>query len=127
MASKDFSPLKDLISANHILYEHRVVDAYGHISLRNPSNPSTFFLSHSVAPALISSPSDIVEYNISDASPVQDGVSEGYKERYIHSEILKKYPGVNSVMHSHTEAVLPYTISGVEMRACLHMAGFLGI
>ena len=126
MASKDPSPLRDLITANHILHHHRIVDAYGHISLRNPNNPHTFYLSHSVAPALVSSPADIVEYNIEDASPVKEGVSEGYKERCIHSEILKKYTGVNSVVHSHSEAVLPYTISGVEMKACFHMAGFLG-
>ena len=119
-------PLKDLITANHILHNHHIVDAYGHISLRNPSDPSTFFLSHSVAPALVSSPSDIVEYRVSDASPVQEGVSEGYRERFIHSEIYKKYAGVNSVVHSHSEAVLPYGISGVEMKPCFHMAGFLG-
>ena len=126
MAPKDPSPLKDLITANHILHNHHVLDAYGHISLRNPTNPHTFFLSYSVAPALISSPSDIVEYNVEDASPVQDGVSEGYLERCIHSEIFKKYPGVNSVVHSHSDAVLPYCISGVELKACFHMAGFLG-
>lgn len=125
-ASNDPSPLKDLITANHILHNHQILDAYGHISLRNPDNPRTFFLSHSIAPALVSSPSDIVEYNIEDASPVQEGVAEGYKERYIHSEVLKAYPRVNSVIHSHAEAVLPFGISGVEMKPCFHVAGFLG-
>lgn len=71
MASKDPSTLKDLITANYILHFHRIVDAYGHISLRNPNNPHTFFLSHSIAPALVSAPADIVEYNIEDASPVK--------------------------------------------------------
>ncbi|KAM0799444.1 class II aldolase and Adducin N-terminal domain-containing protein [Usnea florida] len=126
MASKDPSPVRDLITANHILHHHQVVDGYGHISMRNPKNPHTFFMSHSIAPALVSSPADIVEYNIEDASPVKSGVSEGFKERCIHSEILKKYPGVNSVVHSHSEAVLPYGISGVEMKACSNVAGFLG-
>ena len=71
MSSKPPSPLKDLITANHILYHHKVLDAFGHISLRNPDNSHTFFMSHSIAPALVSSPSDIVEYNIEDASPVK--------------------------------------------------------
>lgn len=53
-------------------------------------------------------------------------MSDGYKERCIHSEVLKAYPGVNSVIHSHSEAVLPYGISGVEMKPCFHFAGFLG-
>ena len=71
MSSKPPSALKDLITANHILYHHKVLDAFGHISLRNPDNSHTFFLSRSIAPALVSSPSDIVEYNIEDASPVK--------------------------------------------------------
>lgn len=50
----------------------------------------------------------------------------GYSERCIHSEILKAYPHIQCVVHSHTEAVTPYSFSGVPMRACTHMAGFLG-
>ena len=63
--------MRDLITANHILHHYKVVDGYGHISMRNPQNPHTFFMSHSVAPALVSSPTDLVEYNIEDASPVK--------------------------------------------------------
>ncbi len=118
--------LHDLITANHILHHHNVLDAYGHISVRNPTNPSRFFLSYSLAPALISSASDLVEYHISDASPV-NSTAKGYSERFIHSEILKQYPNVKSVVHSHSEAVLPYTVSGVPLQAAFHIAGFLGL
>lgn len=118
--------LHDLITANHILHYHNVLDAYGHISVRNPTNPSRFFLSYSLAPALISSTTDLIEYHISDASPV-NSTAKGYSERFIHSEILKQYPSINSVVHSHSEAVLPYTVSGVPLQAAFHMAGFLGL
>ena len=37
----------ELVLANHILYDQGVVDGYGHISVRNPTNPKTFFLSRS--------------------------------------------------------------------------------
>ncbi len=30
------------------------------------------------------------------------------------SEIYKKYPMVNSVIHSHAHAVIPYSITGIE-------------
>lgn len=66
------------------------------------------------------------QMNSADNEVTAQDVSEGYRERCIHSEILKKYPGVNSAVHSHSEAVLPYGISGVEMKPCFHMAGFLG-
>ena len=49
-----------LITASHILHFHGIFDAYGHISVRNPDDPTSFFLSMSKAPALLSSAEDIV-------------------------------------------------------------------
>ena len=102
-----------------------------------------------MAPANVSSPRDLVDYKISDASPVDASAPGGYIERYIHSEIYKKFPAVNSVIHSHANAVIPYSITGmrfcqpqcpsqfcsvaadcllgVPMKPCLHVAGFLGM
>lgn len=106
-----------LITANHILHFHNVVDAYGHISVRNPQNPETFFISKSLAPALVSSRADIEEYYVSDASPVNEGAPKGYIERFIHSEAYKKYKDVNVVIHSHSEAVIPFSIGSVPVCA----------
>nr|POF15299.1 decarboxylase tropj [Quercus suber] len=119
--------LRTLITANHILHYHSVVDAFGHISVRNPQDPNTFFLSRSLAPALVSSREDLEEYRISDASPVVEKEGKkGYVERYIHSEIYKRYKGVNSVVHAHNEAVLPFSISSVPLQPVFHMAGVCG-
>ena len=75
---------------------------------------------------IVSGPQDIGEYLVSDGSGVS-GTRGGYAERYIHSEILKRYPDVNAVIHSHSEDVLPYTIvDSVEVQPTYHMAGFLG-
>lgn len=104
-----------LITANHILHHHAVLDAYGHISVRNPQNPATFFVSRLLAPALIASREDIEEYHVEDASPVKKEVPEGYAERFIHSELYKRYANVNSVIHSHSEAVIPFSISSVPV------------
>ena len=76
-------------------------------------------------PAVVSGLADIGEYLISDGSPV-NGTEGGYAERYIHSEILKKYPDVNAVVHSHSEDVLPYTVIDTHVEPVYHMAGFLG-
>ncbi|KAL9106652.1 MAG: hypothetical protein Q9227_008372 [Pyrenula ochraceoflavens] len=83
-------------------------------------------MSRYIAPGMISSERDLVEYHVSDASPVVPGSPPGYSERCIHSEVFKAYPSVQSVIHSHSEAVVPYSISGVPLKACFHMAGFLG-
>ncbi len=117
---------RDLISGSHILHYHNVLDAFGHLSARHPSNPKTFIMSRNAAPGTISSPIDLVEYYIEDARPVDPNAPSGFLERCIHSEIYKRYPSINSVIHSHSESVVPYTISGVSLRACYHMAGFLG-
>lgn len=100
--------------------------AYGHISVRNPQNPSTFFVSKSLAPALVSCREDIEEYKVSDAIPVNPDAPKGYSERFIHSEIYKKYSDVHCVIHSHAEAVVPYSIASTPLRPVLHVGGTMG-
>lgn len=116
-----------LITTSHILHNHGVLDAYGHVSVRNPDTPAHFFMPMSMAPALLSTADDIVEYKVEDASPADPNEKrKGYVERYIHSEIYKKFPNVNAVVHSHCSDVLPYTISGVPLKTSIHTAGYLG-
>lgn len=117
---------RDLISGSHILHYHNVVDAFGHLSFRHPHDPLIFVMSRNAAPGTISSPGDLIEYYVEDARPVDPTAPAGFLERCIHSECYKRYPDVHSVIHSHSEAVVPYSISGVPLRACFHMAGFLG-
>ena len=115
-----------LVTACHILHHYNILDAFGHISVRSPDNPDTFWLPRAISPALVSSPDDLIEYHINDASPVEKYTEKGYTERYIHSEIYKKFPTINSIVYSHCSDVLPYCVSGVPLRASIHMAGFLG-
>ncbi|KAI9867330.1 MAG: hypothetical protein M1813_009608 [Trichoglossum hirsutum] len=119
--------LSTLITANHVLHYHNLVDSFGHVSVRNSLNAAnnTFFLSAAVPPALVGSPRDFGEYYIDDGSPVSPDVG-GVRERFIHSGILKRFPGVVSVVHSHSEDVVPYSVVDGELKAVSHMAGFLG-
>ncbi|KAM0473443.1 hypothetical protein ACHAPX_008190 [Trichoderma viride] len=113
------------IHGSHILNFHNVLDAYGHLSFRHPANPSLFFMARSIAPALIATGADLIEYRISDGEPTNPSSAQGYIERYIHSEIYRRFPHINAVVHSHAESVIPFTISGVPLKPCYHMAGFL--
>ncbi|GAP82603.2 putative arad-like aldolase epimerase [Rosellinia necatrix] len=113
------------INGLHILHNNGVLDAYGHLSVRNPDDTAAFFMSRSIAPALASSAGDIVEYRVSDASAVRADAPAGFIERYIHSEIYKRFPGVGAVVHSHSPALIPYGVSDVPLRPLLHLAGFL--
>lgn len=117
---------RKFITGCHILHHNNVLDAYGHLSVRHPFNPQVFIMSKHFAPGTISSPDDLIDYHVHNAEPLDPAQTKGYAERHIHSEIYKRHPRVHAVIHSHAESVIPYTISGVPLMPCYHVAGFLG-
>ncbi|KIX95193.1 uncharacterized protein Z520_09109 [Fonsecaea multimorphosa CBS 102226] len=123
---------RTLITANHILHHQgQVLDAYGHISVRHPANPSVFLMARYVPAALLASPDDIVEYRVEDAEPVDMHAPKGYTERFIHSELYKRFTEVRSVCHSHAREVIPWGLlpaskEGCGLKACVNTSGFLG-
>jgi ribulose-5-phosphate 4-epimerase/fuculose-1-phosphate aldolase len=44
---------------------------------------------------------------------------------FIHSEIYKAHPGVKSVAHSHSAAVIPFGVTSVQLRPVFHLSLFL--
>ncbi len=79
-------------------------------------------MSSFIAPATVTSERDLVEFSVADGEPVDPRAPKGYSERYIHSEIFKRYPAVQAVIHSHSDAVVPYSISGVPLQAAFQYA-----
>ena len=125
-----------LITAFHILHRNKILDEQGHISVRNPYDSSTFFTSD-VAPILISSADDLTQWNVSDGSPVispDDGRQTVqqvslHSEQFIHSCIYDRYPGVQSIVHSHCLTGIVYGLCnsrGSMLQPSYQMAGFLG-
>ena len=114
---------KDLVYANRILAEHNVLDGFGHVSMRNPQNEKSYFLSRSLAPELVTE-DDIVEFDL-DSVPVGTETRRLYLERFIHGEIYKRRPDVQAIVHSHSPSVIPFAASSVRLRPIYHMAGFL--
>ena len=53
----------DLVIANRILAHQGVVDAYGHVSMRHPTDPNRYLLSRSRSPELVEA-SDILEFSL---------------------------------------------------------------
>src|SRR5260370_30730805 len=84
--------LEDLVAANRILSDHGVLDAYGHISARDPANPGYYWISRSMAPALVSA-ADIIACDL-DNNPVRPGETSLFFERVIHGEIFTARPDV---------------------------------
>jgi len=118
------SQLEDLVAANRILAAHGVIDAYGHVSLRSPDNPNRFFLARAIAPEKVQL-EDILEYDL-DSKPLNPKGLDSVNERFIHSEIYRARPDVMSVVHNHSPSVVPFSVTGVKLRALFHMASFIG-
>src|SRR5438094_870941 len=102
----------ELAVANRILANEGIIDAFGHISVRNPKDPNRYFISRHRASELVE-PSDILEMTL-DSKPVVPTNVRLYSEMVIHGEIYKVRPDVNSVCHHHAPSVLPFCATGVE-------------
>jgi HCOMODA/2-hydroxy-3-carboxy-muconic semialdehyde decarboxylase len=117
--------LNDLVIANRILANEDVVDAYGHVSVRHPDDPSRFFLARSLAPEFITR-GDIMEFTL-DGAPVGTDKRAPYLERFIHGGIFEARPEVVAVVHAHAEDILPFGLTnGTPLRPVIHSGSFIG-
>ncbi len=121
-ARPDSALLEDLVAANRILAMQGVLDAYGHVSVRSPSDASHFHMSRSLAPQLVTA-GDIQEYG-ADSEPLGDA-RKPYLERFLHGEIYRSRADVMAIVHSHSDSVIPFGISRTALRPVYHMASFL--
>ena len=116
--------IRDLVIVNRILAREAVLDGFGHVSLRHPRNPNSYFLSRSRSPELVTR-EDIIEFTL-DSEPVKSTEQTLYGERFIHGSIYKARPDVNAVVHHHAPTVLPFTTTDIVMRPAFHMAALIG-
>jgi HCOMODA/2-hydroxy-3-carboxy-muconic semialdehyde decarboxylase len=116
--------LEDLVAAYRVLAEYRVIDAYGHVSMRSPDNPQRYFIARSLAPEVVQV-EDIMEYDL-DSRPLDERGRESVRERFIHGEVYKARPEVMAVVHNHSPSVIPFSVANVPMRPIFHMAAFVG-
>jgi ribulose-5-phosphate 4-epimerase/fuculose-1-phosphate aldolase len=124
VASADPRLVNDLVAANRILFAEGVLDGFGHVSVRHDLHQQHFLLSRSVAPALVTE-SDILCFGLD--GEVLDGFGKQlYVERFIHSEIYARYPNIKAVVHSHSQAVIPFGSTTLALRPMFHMSAFLG-
>lgn len=126
LSSLERDAIDNLVIANKVLAHQDIVDAYGHISVRNPTNNETFFIARSIAPELVER-DDIVELDMLGQPVHRNETRPLYLERFIHAGVYSARVDVNSVVHAHAEEVLPFTIMpGVPLRPVIHSGSFIG-
>ncbi|HSS27229.1 MAG TPA: class II aldolase/adducin family protein, partial [Usitatibacter sp.] len=112
----------DIVAANRILAMEGVLDGYGHVSARSDKDPAKFLMSRSVAPQLVKV-ADLMEHD-AGSEPVNDE-RRPYLERFLHGEIYRQRPDVMAIVHSHSEAVIPFGVTRETLKPIYHMASFL--
>ena len=123
LSDPDEARIEDVITASHILTNEGILDSFGHVSARSAKNPDHFFMPRAMPPALVSR-ADIVEVGL-DCKPVDGNAPRLNGERYIHCEVYKARSDVQSVIHTHDLAVIPFGLTGIPLKPVLAQAGFL--
>jgi HCOMODA/2-hydroxy-3-carboxy-muconic semialdehyde decarboxylase len=117
--------IEELVTANRILAREGVVDSFGHISARHPDNPQRYLLSRARAPDCIEA-ADIMEFTL-EGEPVDARGRVPYLERFIHGALYEARPEVMSVVHNHSESVIPFgVVSTCKIMPIFHMGASIG-
>jgi ribulose-5-phosphate 4-epimerase/fuculose-1-phosphate aldolase len=116
--------ISELVIANRIVAHLKLVDSFGHVTVRNPENPQRFFMSRSRAPSLVAR-EDVLEFNL-DGTPVDARGLRPYLERFIHGALYRARPDVLAVCHNHAHELLPLAVTKTVMRPALHSASVIG-
>lgn len=119
----DEARIQDIIAASHILTNEGILDSFGHVSARSAKNPDHFFMPRAMPPALVGR-ADIVEIGL-DCKPIAADAPRLNGERYIHCQVYKARSDVQSVIHTHDLAVIPFGLAGISLKPVVVQAGFL--
>ena len=115
--------LEDLVAANKILAAEGILDGWGHVSVRNPKDPTHYFMARNLAAELVTA-KDILEFDFNSV-PVNGSKEALYTERFIHGEIYRAHPDVNAVVHTHAPPLIPFTVTNVALKPLYHRAAFV--
>ena len=113
-----------LVAANRILANEEVVDAFGHVSVRDPENARRYVMARSRSPELVEY-ADLIRFE-QDGRSLDPGDRVPYGERMIHGAIYETRSDVNAVVHNHAYPLLPFGITGTALEPMVHAASVIG-
>jgi HCOMODA/2-hydroxy-3-carboxy-muconic semialdehyde decarboxylase len=116
--------ISDIVTANQILASEGVVDAFGHISARHPGRPDHYFMSWAKSPQLVTA-ADVIEFKL-DGTPATNDPRKRYLEHFIHGALYEARPDVQSVVHSHSRSVVPFSVASEPLRPVSHSCATIG-
>ena len=114
-----------VVAANRILANEGVVDAFGHVSVRDPRNPERYVMAYSRSPSLVGL-EDLLEFEADGSKVRPEDPRRPYGERVIHGAIYEARPDVNAVVHHHSYDVVPFSVSTTPLRPIMHVTAIIG-
>ena len=116
--------LERLVTAHRIMVDQRVLDAFGHISVRDEDDANVFWLSSALPPSR-STIADMIPFDL-DGNPLEETTAPLFSERFIHSSIYRARADVSSVAHHHSPSIMPFCIAPIALRGVSQTGGFMG-
>jgi len=113
-----------VVAANRILANENVVDAFGHVSVRDPRNAQRYVMSYARSPALVEQ-TDLMVFGL-DGTPLDARGRRPYSERMIHGAIYESRPDVQAVIHHHAYSVIPFSVTSTPLVPLTHTASVIG-
>jgi len=123
-ALDDRAEFRQVVAANRILANENVVDAFGHVSVRDPRNADRYVMSYAGSPALVEY-GDLMVFQ-QDGTPLDARDRRPYGERMIHGAIYEARPDVNAVIHHHAYSVIPFSVTSTPLVPLTHTASVIG-
>ena len=116
--------LQELFTATKILVNEKVLDGFGHVSVRSktPTGDHYFMIRDNICGRF--DESDFLELDL-ESNPIRSNGPRPSIERFIHGEIYKARPDVNAIVHTHSPALIPFGTSRTPLQPLYHMCGFL--
>jgi ribulose-5-phosphate 4-epimerase/fuculose-1-phosphate aldolase len=116
---------RELVAANRILGREGILDAFGHVSVRDPQHPGHFLLCRARSPENVEV-ADVLEFDAEGGLLGGDGAIP-YVERFIHAGVYEARPDVMAVCHNHALSILPFSISrSVRLRSTINKSLMFG-
>ena len=117
-------PDPDIVTAGRILVSENVLDAFGHVSIRDPQTPDRFWLSSALPPSAVEL-GDFMPCDM-EGEPVGEPTGALFAERVLHAAIYAARPDVNAICHHHAPALLPFCIGAGSLYPVSQTGGFMG-
>jgi ribulose-5-phosphate 4-epimerase/fuculose-1-phosphate aldolase len=117
-------PDPEIVTAGQILVAENVLDAFGHVSHRDPTTPYLFWMSCARPPSTASL-QDFLTFDL-DGEPERSTERKLFAEGVLHAAIYAARPDVNAICHHHAPALLPFCIGAGTLYPVTQTGGFLG-